>query len=719
MNNNRYKPTKSQLLVLMGLCGLAGCQSRPVHSPVACEPPAASRGVSSIALSRVDLEADFRTPSTKSNQITAPAETPLPERAAHARLSSVASHANPPAAPRTPRQTAETHATSNAPADAESAPATITGVVHPQAMPGSSQTHIPVSHEKPAQDFSFAGELLSSVAPPAPQEFQPEPDVGNVTEQRHTSANDVASTLGTAARRALSDSSNLPESSPATETPNNNSQILPVGNTHPAVPQILPPMIDAQANQIESAVAVNADQSTPVESLEEEAITPASSAEESEWAEELLQADEYPINLPTALAMIGGQHPVVGLAQWQVQEAYARLDQAEILWLPSIQPGFSFRKRDGNYQDVFGEIVDVHLNSFQYGLGSGAVGAGTVPRPGIVAQFHLADAIFQPQVAQKMAWARGHRANAVLNQQLLEASQGYLELLAATQEHKILEQTRQLTDDLSRLTSGFARTGEGLQADADRLQTELILAENRLIAAEERIGVASARLAQTLSLRHNGPMKAMDVTVLPLEMVSQEMDRHCLVGMALSQRPELQESQTLVVAAMEEYKRQKYAPFIPSVLLGYSAGGFGGGNSNSLANIDSRHDFDAIVSWEVRQFGFGEAAARREASSRIEQAKFEKVRIMDQVTREVAEAHEQVRHRRRQIDKTETAIQAAQDSYDRNLARIREAQGLPLEVLQSLRALEDARLAYLQAVINYNQAQFQLQWALGWQIEAH
>ncbi len=718
MLHNRYKPTTPQLLVLLGLCGLTGCLSRSVHSQPECAPPVASRGTTSMAISRVDLQENSLSRKSRSNRATAPDTSQIPERASHTRLSSVASQANPPAVPQAPLQAAELIAEADASTQAETVPTAIAKVSEEKAETDSRREHIHVSHETHTPDRPIVKQSRTSETPPAPADQLSNSHTSDAMDEGHNSGISKISTLGTAARQVLS-APKAPLVDASAPKSTKDQQIQTVGNTRPAVPQILPPLLDTDASLPESTTADFSQESTPVESADEESISLASSDSLPDWEEELLQADVYPINLPTALAMIGGQHPVVGFAQWQVQEAYARLDQAEILWLPSIQPGFSFRKRDGNYQDVFGEIVDVHLNSFQYGLGSGAVGAGTVPRPGIVAQFHLADAIFQPQVAQKMAWARGHRANAVLNQQLLEAAQDYLELLAATQEQIILEQTRQLTDDLSQLTSGFARTGEGLQADADRLQTELILAENRLIAAEERIGVASARLAQTLSLRHHGPLKAMDVTVLPLEMVSREMDRHCLVGMALSQRPELQESQALVVAAMEEYKRQKYAPFIPSVLLGYSAGGFGGGNANSLANLDARHDFDAIVSWEVRQFGFGEKAARREASSRIEQAKFEKVRIMDQVTREVAEAHEQVRHRRRQIEKTEAAIQSAQDSYDRNLARIREAQGLPLEVLQSLRALEDARRAYLKAVVDFNQAQFQLQWALGWQIEAH
>ncbi len=402
------------------------------------------------------------------------------------------------------------------------------------------------------------------------------------------------------------------------------------------------------------------------------------------------------LNLPSALAMVGGQHPAVGFAQWRVQEAYAQLARAQVLWMPSIQAGFSFDRHDGNYQASNGQIVDVNRNSFQYGLGMGAVGAGTTPRPGLVAQFHLADAIFQPEIAEKTAWARGHAANAVVNEQLLTVAIAYIELLDAHQDARILEESRHRTSELSKITGDFAAAGEGLQADADRMQTELILAENRLVRARERIAIASARLAQAISIDGGIQILPMDITAVPLDLVVTETDQPSLISRGLTTRPELKESQALVAAACEAYRREKYAPFVPSVLLGFSTGGFGGGLGNNLSNVNGRYDFDALMSWQVRNLGFGEKAARLESAARVQQAKYEKLRVMDQVAREVSEAYSQVQFRREQIPITQQAIQSAQNSYELNLARIRDGQGLPLEVLQSVQALESARRAYLR-----------------------
>jgi outer membrane protein TolC len=448
-----------------------------------------------------------------------------------------------------------------------------------------------------------------------------------------------------------------------------------------------------------------------------DAFVSASKADEVASGESV-PPDAMLLNLPSALSMIGGDHPAVGLAQWKVQEAYANLDQAEVLWLPSIQTGLSFHRHDGNLQASNGAIVDVNRSSLQYGLGAGTVGAGTTPRPGIRAQFHLADAIFQPDIAQKTAWATCHAEKAVVNRQLRDVAVAYLKLLDAHQQLTILLEIKDRTAAVSKITNDFAGAGQGLQADADRMRTELNLIEGRIAAAHEQVDVATAQLAYALSTEPGQKIIPMDPTVVPIELVSPELDNGSLIATGLSNRPELKELQALVAAACDRYRRQKYAPFVPSVLLGFSTGEFGGGVGNFVGNVDNRYDFDAMVTWEIRNFGFGERSARRRSQAQVQQAMFRKVSLIDDVAREITEAHTQVKHRHDRMAVTQASIRSAQDSYDRNLSRIREGEGLPIEVLQSVKALEASRRAYLDAVIAYNEAQVQLQWALGWQVSA-
>ncbi|TVP99862.1 MAG: TolC family protein [Planctomycetaceae bacterium] len=488
-------------------------------------------------------------------------------------------------------------------------------------------------------------------------------------------------------------------------------------------PQLAFPATDEPSEDgWELAIRPPVDPSVPSASdqKESESDRGASDAERKEADEERtagadVSGDEtMPLNLPTALAIIGGEHPVVGVARWRVQEAYARWEQARVLWLPSLQSGFHIHRHDGNIQASNGAIIDLDRSSVQYGLGVGAVGASQIFRPGVVAEFHLADAIFQPQIARNRAGAAEQGASAVLNRQLLDVAIAYFEWLESHQDLRILEVTQERMAELVKLTEDFAATGQGLRADADRLRTELILLEGRLQEGRERMEVAEARMVQTLSLPPGTSIEPGDRTLLPLEWIDRTSGDGQLISMALAGRPELRESQALVAAACEEYRRQKFAPMVPSVMLGFSTGRFGGGMGGRLADVEGRYDLDALMAWEVRQLGFGERAARRESSARVQQARFEKLRVLDQVAREVMESHARVRHRVERVAITQRAIEFAESSHQLNVARIRDGEGLPLEVLQSVQALEQSQRAYLRAVVDHNQSQLEMQWALGW-----
>ena len=153
---------------------------------------------------------------------------------------------------------------------------------------------------------------------------------------------------------------------------------------------------------------------------------------------------------------------------------------------------------------------------------------------------------------------------------------------------------------------------------------------------------------------------------------------------------------------------------IPSILLGFSTGGFGGGLGNQFGDWGGRYDIDALMTWELRNMGLGEQAARRERQAQIQQAMYNKIRWMDQVAQEISEARVQVLVRGEQLEVSEQAVRTASDSYLKNLERIGQGQGLPIEVLQSAQAMETSERAYLSTVSNYNRAQLQLLWAMGW-----
>lgn len=423
------------------------------------------------------------------------------------------------------------------------------------------------------------------------------------------------------------------------------------------------------------------------------------------------------LDLTSTLAMVSGQNPLVAHAAARYREAYARLAGAKVLWVPSIRAGISYHHHDGNLQASDGSIVNVNRSSAQGGLGVGAVGAGTTQVPGVVAQFHTTDAIFQPVINEHAASARSHAVDAAVNDALLKGAIAYLELLRAEQLRAVANETFTNATELAKLTASFADSGQGPQADADRAKTEAAIRTNDVARAEEEVDVANARLLEVLSADPYTRIVPAEPVVVPLHLIDPDQGCGELLAIGLSNRPELGEARHLVCEAVNRYERERYAPLLPSVLLGMSESSFGGGLGGNLDNLEHRFDFDAIAFWELRNLGFGERAARDERWSVYEQRQLEEVRLMDRVAREINVAHAQVRSRKRQIAVAETAVKAATESYERNTTRVHEGIGLPIETLQAIQALDQARREYVRTVVDYNAAQFRLHRAVGWAIQ--
>jgi outer membrane protein TolC len=162
---------------------------------------------------------------------------------------------------------------------------------------------------------------------------------------------------------------------------------------------------------------------------------------------------------------------------------------------------------------------------------------------------------------------------------------------------------------------------------------------------------------------------------------------------------------------------ERLSPWLPNVLMGTSYAAFGGGQGSQISNTAGRFDLDAITYWQVRGLGVGEYAARREARAQHDQTRMQQIRVMNRVSREIVEAHAQMLARSRQIGIAEQAVKRATDSFERNWLRVRDLEGLPIETLQSIQALDQARREYLRALVDFNAAQFRLQRALGWPID--
>jgi outer membrane protein TolC len=414
------------------------------------------------------------------------------------------------------------------------------------------------------------------------------------------------------------------------------------------------------------------------------------------------------IDLPTVWRLADANNLQVAYAREQVNLALARVDAAGVLWLPSVRGGANYNRHEGAIQRIEGMQINTSRGAYYGGLGAGGYGGGSPPIPGLYANFALADALFQPLAARQFAAARTQAASAVTNDTLLQVTLGYLELLRAAEDVAIAHAVRADAQLLVNLTSAYADAGAGLRSDANRARAELAVRLNDVQRAQEAHRVASARLAQLLRLDPTVVLEPLGPCIVPIDIVPPTCHTKELIAQGLSQRPELAEHRLLVGEAVDRLRRERSAVVLPSIILGGSYGGMGSGINEQLAPFTNRLDFDAIAYWEMRNLGFGEAAARRAAQSTVRGAQYRQLAVMDQVAREVVEAHVQVQSRVGQMAIARNGLEAAVASQQQNFDRIQQAKGLPIEVLQAIQALAQARKEYLRSVIDYDTAQFTL-----------
>ena len=114
------------------------------------------------------------------------------------------------------------------------------------------------------------------------------------------------------------------------------------------------------------------------------------------------------IDLSTALRLAGAQNLDVEIARAKLAEAKANHQNAVAQFFPWIAPGIAYRQHDGAIQDVAGNIIDVHKQSY-------------APGASINAQVDIGDAYYKSLSTKKNAHAATHGLEAHRQDAVFEA----------------------------------------------------------------------------------------------------------------------------------------------------------------------------------------------------------------------------------------------------------------------------------------------------------
>lgn len=426
------------------------------------------------------------------------------------------------------------------------------------------------------------------------------------------------------------------------------------------------------------------------------------------------------IDLGAALQLAESQNPRMALAREIINESIAQHKEARALWLPNLAAGANYHYHTGVLQTSFGEIRQLNEQSVYFGGGSRTLAAESVAIPAVRIFAHVGDAFYLPLVARQMVTVRAFESKSVDNQTLLDVCDRYLNLVAAESRREALVASLHEVSMIEQAQGEFARVGQGREADYHRAKTERLLLQLEDQQAQEEAAIAAAELSRLLhmdpSIRLTSPAGPIEL----LNLVDKQCDIDTLVNQAQQFRPEITARTAEISAADYRLKNERMRPWLPQISVGFSGGAFGGGSNRQDLGVSSmyvttagRTDFDVWAFWTLQNLGAGNRSSQGIRGSERDQAVFVRALALAQIRREVTERLAQSRARRRAVDVSWNQLTAAERGAQEEIQRTRAGEALPLEALNNITRLNEARQQLLTSVIEYNRAEIRLLVALG------
>lgn len=407
-----------------------------------------------------------------------------------------------------------------------------------------------------------------------------------------------------------------------------------------------------------------------------------------------------PIDLPTTLALAGAESREVELARARTAESRAIHERTRSRFFPWIEPTVGYRRHEGRIQDVAGSIISTDRQAYDVGAA-------------LVAEVDLGQAIFDALAAKQRVRAAEQAGEATRRTSIADAAASYLELARAEASVEIAAESVRIAEDYAGQLARAVEIGIAFQGDAHRARARV----ERNLQLASRAGVerriAAARLAERLALDPTVDLRVASPELAIWALVDVQVTQEVLVASALENRAELASLSSQLRAASSDRDAARVGPWLPTLAGRASVFGLGGGQGDALGRFGDGQDYSVGLRWRIGPGGLFDTSRSHEAAAREQQALIERRRILEQVRREVVEAHTRARALTEQRSMAERMLESAEATL--RLSRERRAFGVG-SVLETLAAEEDltrARLDYVALVAEANAAQLELQRVIG------
>jgi outer membrane protein TolC len=406
------------------------------------------------------------------------------------------------------------------------------------------------------------------------------------------------------------------------------------------------------------------------------------------------------VDLPTVMKLAGANNDEIQLARTKHVETLAESKLAWQRFWPSLTLGASYRRTDGNVQDIAGAVFDVSKQQYTVG-------------PNLMIDWSPGDMYYSALAAKQNALAAEQLAEKARRDIVTEATVRYYDLLRAEASLAIIEDDLRLTQDYETQIGGAVDAGTAFRADLLRVKTQVSREKLAIRQHEETRDLAAAGLAEILRLPAETELRPAKADLVPVRLVERKTGVASLISQATQHRPEMKAAGAITTAAAWDRERARVAPMIPTVQAGYGFGGLGGGFNGDLGNFDDTQNMFIGLGWKIGPGGLFDKQRQIIATAREEAASLQSAQVRAAISREVVVAAAKAQSAHDQISINDEAVSAAEEMV--KLAKARQASqlGVVLEYLLAREELTRARQSRVEAVAGFNRAQHELRRAVG------
>jgi outer membrane protein TolC len=405
--------------------------------------------------------------------------------------------------------------------------------------------------------------------------------------------------------------------------------------------------------------------------------------------------------LPAVLRLAGAQNLDIQIARERLKEAQADRTSALERFFPWIAPGVTYHRRDGLAQGVpSGIISDAHFQSYY-------------PGATLSAQVDLGDAIYTSLAAKQLVRASDQALETQRQDTILNAAQGYFDLAKAKFLAEVVNDSLKTSQEYLQQLHEAVAAGIAFKGDELRVQTQTKNYQIEVRQAAEQQRLAAVNLARILHLDSRVELVPLDAGLTRLTLIDPATAMDTLVEQALRVRPELKQSQALILAASDSKKGAVYGPLIPSIGAQVFGGGIGGGPDGGPSAFGAEGDYLLGLSWRIGPGGLFDSGRVRANKARLAATEFGAAKLKDDVTSQVVAGLTRLQSLSDQIVLAEGNLASASETLRLTRQRKQFGVGVVLEEIQAEQELERARSQYVNALAEFNKAQYVLSRAVG------